>query len=200
MLIGFAGIDGSGKSSQVVLLNDYLRYLKIPVFISKAYGAKEKSCFEAYIRNCDQLSIMFLFQAMHANQRLLAHKALLSGKTVIADRWDESYLAYHRQFGILSQDKNLREKLNHLAFNDMSPDITFYLRVPAKTAIARTRIRGATFFDKKSIDYHEAIATALDSLASERDWVVIDGCQPQMDIHLEIVQRVNRVVKNIKRT
>lgn len=191
MLISFAGIDGSGKSSQVTLLHAYFTSIGKKSFISKAYHTKEKKVFERYLAQCDQVAMMFLFQALHVQQRITTSRALEKGEIVIADRWDESYIAYHRRNGVLAKDSQLRETLNKLAFADMTPCITFYIRTPVHICRMRTVLRGnPSIFDEKEAVYHQAFSDELDNLAIERKWIVLEGEKPQDEIH-------NRIISNL---
>lgn len=188
MLVSFTGLDGCGKGTQIDFLSRYLEQKKVPVHLSKAYGNAEKEIFAKYIENVDQVTILFLFQALHREQYLRASNALSNGLFVIADRWDDSYLAYHEQFGQLSHDNVLRDRLNRMSFESLAPDVTFYLRVPAKEAKKRTEARGADFFDRKGEDYHSAMMTKYEELAVRKGWIILDGGMPPHKIHERVVE------------
>lgn len=187
MLINITGIDGCGKSLQIQLLENYIRSKGKEVFISKAYGKAEKDTFSAYIETVEQEALLFLFQAFHIRQFLRAEEAIEKRKIVIADRWDESYIVYHSQRGILAHNRVLREKLNKIAFKCTIPDFTFLLDVPVEVAQRRTHSRGADFFDKKPADYHEMMRRGYLNLAQERKWHVLDGNRSVEILHKEVV-------------
>lgn len=191
MLICITGIDGCGKGVQVSLLEKYLTSQDQSVFVSKAYGTGEKEIFSTFLEYWDPLAILFLFQALHVEQRIRAERALLEGKLVIADRWDESYLAYHSNYGALSTDAELREKLNQMAFGGIVPNITFLLKVSIQKAKERCRLRGEDFFDRASLEYHETMQNGYLALAEKRGWTVLDGEMSIRDIHQKILSRMN---------
>lgn len=186
MLICLTGIDGCGKGTQLSLLTEYLEKQNFPVFVSKAYGDAEKECFSAFINTWSQTAILFLFQALHAEQSLKVRRALAQRRIVIADRWDEAYLAYHSRYGILSCDPKLRARLNEIAFEGISPDVTILLDVPVKVALKRLEARGKDFFDKLPQSYHQAMRDEYLRLAKEKNWHVVDGTRPAIDIHSRI--------------
>jgi len=154
MFISFTGIDGSGKTTQIDLLSKYLIAKGHDLFISEAYTRKEKELFQSYIQEIDQIAIMFLFQAFHTQQYLSVKDSLDKNKTVIADRWDESYQAYHSIYGILAKNPNLRNELNFLAFQNLKPEVCFFIDTDPKVTIERTKERGQDYFDKLSMSYH----------------------------------------------
>lgn len=194
MLFNFTGIDGCGKGTQIGECADYLERKGFSVFVSKAYGPREKELFSLFIERADDRSVMFLFQALHVEQRVRAVQALHEGKIVLADRWDDAYLAYHSKNGVLSTDVELRHRLNELAFDGLRPDVTFYLRVPIEVGMERCRIRGADFFDRKPSEYHRSIADELDRLAVEQSWEVIDGDRSNKEVHQDIVRVVEQAL------
>ncbi|MEK7608041.1 MAG: dTMP kinase [Patescibacteria group bacterium] len=187
MFICFSGIDGCGKGTQKEFLADYYRGLGNRVFLSKAYGDAEKECFSAFIERWSQEAILFLFQALHTEQRKKAEQALQRGEIVIADRWDESYLAYHEAFGILSMYPALRARLNEIAFASMAPDVTFLIDLSEESARKRLQSRGMDFFDRLSADYHRTMRRKYLELAKERNWIVIDGAKTPADIRADVI-------------
>ena len=193
MLICFTGIDGCGKSTQVSLLRDYLRKQGKKVYVSKAYGDVEKKIFSTYIEGIKQEALLFLFQAFHIQQRLKAVNAIKKGEIVVADRWDESYIAYHSQRGILSRNKELRKELNSIAFRNIIPELTFLLDLSVREAQKRIKARGGGFFDQKSVEYHEMMRKGYLMLAEKRGWYILDAKRSPDILH----QAVTIIVNNI---
>ncbi len=194
MLINMTGVDGSGKGTQLQYLADYFERQGKTVFMSKAYGPCEKELFSLFMERSHDLAVMFMFQALHVQQRIRAEKALRNGSIVLADRWDDAYLAYHSQNGILAEDPELREKLNSLAFGGIKPDITFMLKVPVAISIKNCFLRGADFFDRKGVEYHQSLSDRLEELADKNGWVVIDGNRARKTIHEEIIATIESVM------
>lgn len=179
----FAGIDGSGKTTLINSLSSELRIAGHDVFISKAYTPEHKDAFSQFIETADDIEIMFMFQAFQRRQRnnILARLAL--GSVVLADRWNETFEAYHSQNGDLSNRPSLRAAIDDLTVGDLRPAKTFYLRIKPSVAMRRTHSRGADFFDVKTIDYHQAQADYYDKRADEDDsWITIDAHRTPADI------------------
>lgn len=193
MLVNVTGIDGCGKSTQVDLLRGFLESRGRRVFVSKAYGPDEKRLFGPHIPEIGDTALMFLFQAFHAEQQRRASEALARREIVLADRWDEGYEAYHSLHGPLSEDRALREAINHLAFEGLVPDVTFLLNVAPQTGMVRSQKRGADFFDARDLAYHAKLAASLRKIARERNWMVLDGEASIAHIHELITTRVARL-------
>ena len=187
-LYALSGIDGCGKSLQIRMLENWLSGIGYSVFVSKAYSEAMK----VLLSPCwDQLSnptaTMFLFQALHAQQYADVTEALEQGKIVLADRWDESYLAYHENFGELSIDPALRFTLNRTAFHDHLPDIGFLFVVPPDVARRRRQLRGRMErFEDRSDSYYETIQSAYVRIAQERRWHLIEATDTPESIHERI--------------
>ena len=196
MLINITGVDGCGKGTQIALLKKYYLQKGCRVEITKAYDEMEKELFSAYIEYASQIEIMFIFQAFHTKQKIATEKALSDGKIVLADRWDETYFAYHRTHGLLSVDKELRDRLNKIAYGDMKPDVSFLLEAEPTVAMQRCVARGADFFDRKGIDYHSELGLMYEKITHEdpNHWRVIEGKRSILEVHKSILKHLENFV------
>lgn len=196
MLISLSGIDGCGKTLQVNLLEAWLKRNGKTCFIAKAYDDMAKVILRPYMETwTDDAAIMFLFQALHAQQHAVTIKALSEGSIVIADRWDESYYAYHENFGFLAERSAIREQLNSLAFHDKLPDIGFVIEVPPKIARRRRESRGQIErFEDRSDYYYQTVQSSYRKIALERNWVILDGTKTPEKIHQEIIETLGKVI------
>lgn len=186
MIICITGIDCCGKGTQIRFLEEFLRKMGHDVFLSKAYGQTEKECFSLFLEYWHPTSIMFLFQALHTHQRVKTERMLRKNKIVIADRWDESYLIYHSNYGILKHKTNLRNHLNEIAFSNIFPDITFLLKIKIIAAKQRCKHRGEDFFDKLPAEYHETMQNGYLEMAKNRNWIIVNGEKSIKEIHEKI--------------
>lgn len=193
-MISITGLDGCGKSTQIDLLKKYLEKKGITTFISKAYTSDFKEMLASYLEYWDPATRMFFFLALDNQQCVEVIQAVKERKIVIADRWDESYMAYHLQFGILSRDKTLRKRLHGLVFKRIRPDITFLLDIPVEMVSKRTKSRRQDFFDKNPIEYHIKMRNGYLRLAKARNTMIIDGTQSIKTIHRMIIQEVRKLI------
>lgn len=190
MLIAISGIDGCGKSLQVDLLQSWLTTKGLNPIATKAYDDMAKLACRQFIEEwTDDTAIMFLFQALHAQQYANTARALKAGLIVIADRWDESFLAYHQSFGFLAPNGATRTLLNQVAFRGLLPEKGFLIQVPIEIARLRRESRGKVEkLEDRPDDYYETIQAALLNISLERGWEIIDGTKTPQEIHQEIVR------------
>ncbi len=188
MLITITGIDGCGKTLQVDMLQAWLKKRGRPSIVTKAYDDMAKLACRPFIDTwTDDAAIMFLFQALHAQQYADTLQALQKGLIVIADRWDETFLAYHQNLGFLSQQEEIRVLLNQLAFHEHLPENGFLIKVPVDIAKRRREARGKVEkLENRPSEYYETIQQTLIGISLERNWNILDGTKTPIEIHEKI--------------
>ena len=141
-LISFEGIDGSGKSTQIDLLSDWLTERNIEfVIVREPGGTSISERIRDILLDKQNLSFSgesesFLF--LSARAQLVSEvirPALESGKFVICDRFIDSTLAY-QGYG-RGMDLSQLEAMNNMAIGGCVPGQTFLLDVDIKNSIQR---------------------------------------------------------------
>lgn len=200
-LITFEGIDGSGKSTQIALLKEWLGNKGISVEVYREPGGTELSEKVRALLLDNALDIhpraeLLLFSAARAQLIEEAVKpALLTGKWVVLDRFFDSSTAY-QGYGRAIVDIEALNGLNTLATGGLTPDLSFYLRIPFDVSVDRRQgqhqdrmeAAGEAFFEKV-IQGYDAIA------ASEERFRSVDATQTVDQIHAEIVAYVSHLLK-----
>lgn len=145
------GLDGSGQTTQVKILNDFLLNKGNDVLTTKEPTLDSESGQE--IRRLlkehteiDPLDFQKLFiedRREHLNNKIIP--ALKEGKIVISDRYFFSTFAFGAAHG-----SNL-DDLVELNSNFLYPDLVFLLEVSPKICVERIKKRGlpAEFFEKE---------------------------------------------------
>jgi len=145
------GLDGSGQSTQVKLLNNFLTQkghqaisTKEPTQESEA-GKKIKEVLGKSLE-IDAMELQELFaqdRKEHLERKIIPN--LKQNKVVISDRYYFSTFAYGAAHGA---DLNELIKMNK---NFLLPDVTFFLKVKPETCINRIEKRGdpKTLFEKR---------------------------------------------------
>ncbi len=141
-LISFEGIDGSGKSTQINLLSNWLSEKKIEFIIVREPGGTSISerirdilLDKKNLQLCSE-SESFLF--LSARTQLVTEvirPALKSGKFVICDRFIDSTMAY-QGYG-RGMDLFQLEAMNNMAIGECVPGQTFLLDVDIENSIQR---------------------------------------------------------------
>lgn len=201
MFVCFEGIAGSGKTTQVKLLADYLEKEKgREVLISAAYeGSRRKSAADFITASgikSDPVAMMFLFQALHAVQYQEVSRALAEGKIVIADRWRFSFFAHHLYQKTFAGNENLMSGLDLFTYRTLEPDIYFLLEVPPAVAHKRYLERESSIndhgLDLMDDKYFSSVSDYYNLIARKNRWSVINGRQVPQDIFSEVRSIIDR--------
>jgi dTMP kinase len=132
-LIVFEGIDGSGKSTQIKLLQDYLKNSNQDFFIHKYPTAKAKKIkdFINFKLELSEDEAFFEYIQDIASEQKIIEKEL-ENAFVICDRYVISTLAYQSIQAPL--DKRIQQAQ---AFKIRPPDLIFWLDIEPKAALER---------------------------------------------------------------
>ncbi|MDZ7806837.1 MAG: dTMP kinase [Gracilimonas sp.] len=198
MLITFEGIDGSGKSTQIELLQKYLIKKGYEVNVFREPGGTDVSeMIRGMLLNpeikIDPVTELLLFSSARSQLVVEKLKPLLNKDVVvILDRFFDSTTAY-QGFGRQSIPIEKIKQINEFATHKLIPDITFYLRLSLEEAAERTKrfekdrmeLSGNSFF-KRVFDGFEQLAK------TEERFKTIDAGQEVHIIHEEIVGNLEK--------
>ncbi len=197
LFITFEGIEGSGKSTQMVLLGQKLSNRGLPVLLSREPGGPPiAEAIRALLldpRRSEMLprTELLLYsasRAQHTGEWILP--ALKEGKTVLCDRYYDSTFAY--QGAARDQDMDFIHLLTAFATFNTVPDITFLIDLPVAAGLARISDRQLDRLEQEDTAFHERVRNQYLDLAkthSER-FVVLDGSLSREDIHARVIKTV----------
>jgi dTMP kinase len=206
LFISFEGIEGSGKSTQVVLLADALRAHGHEVVVTREPGGTPRGQVlrqmlldptGSPLAPRAELLMMLADRAQHV-QEIIA-PGLFANKVVITDRFVDSttaYQGYGRGF-----DRALLQQLNTLACGGYMPAMTFLMDLPVTEGLQRARHRRgetatADHFEAESVAFHERVRDGFLAIArSEPHRVhVLDATRPKEEVHHDILAALQRVI------
>ncbi len=196
MFITLEGPDGSGKSSQVPPLVEYLRSEGFPVLPLREPGGTEISeqirQVIMTLKNTGMNPRTEILLFLAARAQLVAEvirPALAQGKVILCDRYADSTLAY-QGYGHGVDLEILRSMLD-FATGRLYPDLTLLLDVETELGLERRRRAGGEWnrMDAYDLEFHRRVRRGyFELVASEpQRWVVIDAGQPP-----EVVQSAMR--------
>jgi dTMP kinase len=193
-LITFEGVEGCGKTTQLLMLDRYLKARGETVVTTREPGGTplgegiRRMLLDPSLRPTP-LSELFLLEAARA--QLVADvivPALDAGSFVLSDRFADSSLAY--QGGARHLPRVTVEQLNTLACAGLVPDRTLVFELDVELALGRARGRPGTRpdnrrFEDEALDFHHAVAEAYRRLAEEqpRRVVIIDSRGTPEEVH-----------------
>lgn len=174
------GGDGSGKSTQQVLLVDRLRSAGRDVVATREPGATEVG---AAIRSLvlgggdvDPRTEALLIAADRAEHVAeVIRPALERGAVVVSDRHVPSSLAYQGVARGLGVDEIAG--LSAWATGGLTPDLVMVLDVPAAEAAGR-RAGPEDRMEREGSEFRALVNKAYRDLADQYGWAVVDGTQP----------------------
>ncbi|HEY0968545.1 MAG TPA: dTMP kinase [Opitutaceae bacterium] len=204
-LISFEGSEGSGKSTQITRLAEYLVELGRDVVTVREPGGTE---IGEQIRNiivhnskgdemCAETELLLFTAARAQLVREVIAPALLKGACVLSDRFLDSSTVYQGIGRNLALDPV--NQINRFAVGNVMPDLTIVLDVPTKVSLQRIRQRATDLPDRmerENIDFYEKIRAGYLVLAKgmPNRFVVIDGTLKPDQIARKIRAAVKKVV------
>jgi dTMP kinase len=179
--ITFEGIDGSGKSTQLRLLNNFLRENGCPVVTTRepggtTLGLRLRAALLDATEEVDPLTELLVFAADRAQHvRRMLRPALAAGNVVISDRYADATVAYQGAGRGFSDE--LIAEIVKLATDGLKPDLTLLFDVSVEESTARTtrRVSGRggsgknqrDRLDIEATDFHLRVREAYLAIAAQ---------------------------------
>lgn len=204
MFITLEGPEGSGKSSQIPALAQYLEAQGYRVLCTREPGGTSiGDQIRAVLTSMDNPELLprteiLLFLAARA--QLVAQvirPALREGKVVLCDRYGNSTLAY-QGYGHGLDLNSLRAMLN-FATEGLKPDLTLLMDLDIKTGLARKKsIDEWNRLDAYEVSFHERVRAGYLQLAEEEPerWQRVDASMPKDDVQTMLRQIVLQRLKD----
>ena len=198
MFISFEGIEGSGKSTQIELIEELIRakgyqVKKLREPGTTGLGEKIRNIFlEKTTETVDPITEAFLLYASrkHLDQNFLRQN-LNEGAIVIADRYADATLAY-QSYG-KGLDHNF-VKLIHDSSQLLSPDLTFYMDISAELSRERISDREMDRMESESIDFFKKVREGYLQIAHDNpERVVVLDANKTID---ELHESIKKIISN----
>jgi len=166
------GTDGSGKTTQIRLMESYIRAKGYEVVLTREPGGTNISeKIRSIILDHDnaemgKIAEMLLYASARAQLVSEVIKpAIESGKIVICDRFiDSSYVYQGFGRGISLE---LIRGINKAAMDGIEPDITFFLDLSPEVALnRRIASTGADRIEKEKMEFHMRVYSGYKKLVS----------------------------------
>jgi dTMP kinase len=202
MFITLEGPEGSGKTSQLPLLAEYLRQQGYQIYTTREPGGTSISeQIRTILHNLENKEMnprteILLFQASRAQlveQVIRPH--LKKGGIVLSDRYADSTLAY-QGYGHQIDIESLRVLVT-FATGGLKPDLTILLDVDVETGLRRKELKGEwNRLDAYNLEFHQRVRQGYLQLVQDEPerWVVVDASQEpkkvQEDLRRVVAERL----------
>ena len=187
MFITLEGPEGSGKSSQIVLLADFLRQQGLTVLVTREPGGtfigdQIRACLHDVANTAmSPATELLLYSASRA--QLVSERirpALAGGKIVLCDRFADSTLAY-QGYG-RNLDLTTLRLITEFATGGLKPDLTLLLDIDVERGLSRRREGGEEMnrLDLELVSFHRRVRAGYHALAQAEPerWVVVAADRP----------------------
>ncbi|SKC83753.1 dTMP kinase [Maledivibacter halophilus] len=198
VFITFEGPDGSGKTTQIKLLEEYFKKKGYDILITREPGGTDiseqirKIILDRKNTQMDRITEALLYSASRAQHVAQVIKpALLEGKVIICDRFVDSSIVYQgigRGLGI-----DFIKKINDMATDGTEPDITFLMKISPEKGLSRKFSSDeCNRLDMERLEFHNKVYEGylkLEKLYPKRI-IGIDAAKSIEKVHEIIIKKV----------
>lgn len=196
-LVTFEGGEGSGKSTQIERLAEFLRAEGHEVVTAREPGTTEvgEAVREILLRTApERLSAeaeLALFLAARAELVVeVVRPALDAGAVVLIDRYGDSSVAY-QGYGRGLDPERVAE-WSAFVTDGLVPDLTVLIDVPVEASAARSRERAPDRIERAGAGFHRRVRDGYRKLALNEPerFVVLDGTGSIETVQSAIRERI----------
>ena len=203
MFISFEGIDGSGKSTQLVMLREVLEDRGLTVVTIREPGATllSESIREILLSTRQSITStaeLLLFSAARSQLvEKVIEPTLEQGSIILCDRYVDSTTAY-QGYGRKLDLESVR-LCNRIATRGVMPTVTFFIDVAYEQAQQRMQfdhgVGEPDRMERSGRDFFERVREGYLQIAVEdpKRFVVIDGSRDRLEIHRDIISTLQSV-------
>ena len=195
MFITFEGLDGSGKTTQLRLLVEYLQEQGREVVVTREPGGTSIGDQVRHIlhdvANTEMSSEaeILLYSASRAQLvNELVRPALAAGKVVICDRYFDSTYAY-QGYG-RGLDLDMLRMVTQLATGGLKADVTLFFDLDIERGLARRVAGGEEMnrMDQQKAEFYNRVYQGYQALiaAEPERWQVVDADRPVAEIQVDV--------------
>jgi dTMP kinase len=209
LFITLEGPDGSGKTTQIAKVAEYLAQQKIDFIQTREPGGTRISdkirglILDPEHQEMDDLTEVLLYaasRAQHVHEKIMP--ALEQGKVVLCDRFVDASIAY-QGYGLGIGEERVMQ-VNNFATSGLVPDRSYFVDVSPQVGRERMQARyGSGNLDRieqKDFSYHDRVREGFKQIyAGNQERIVrVNGEQDPDTVFQEIAKDLEVLLANHK--
>jgi len=212
VFITIEGVEGSGKSTQLLRLSERLRRLGLPLVVSKEPGGTalgrelRRLLLERHASGetwCAESELLLFYADRAQHLETVIRPSLAQGKIVLVDRFEDSTRAYQGASGVAESSL---DRLNDLVLRGLKPQLTVLLDMDPEVSLQRVEVRNLalgiefseTRFDEAELDFHRRVRHRFLAIAQNHPnrVALIPARDPVGEVEAAIWGRVAPLLRN----
>ena len=201
--LSFEGIEGAGKSTQIIKIKEYLEQRKFNVIVLRepggtAFGERLRQAILNSPNDLHPTAEAYLFCSARA--QLLTEVVLKElgepNTIIICDRFLDSTIAYQgmaRKLGV----ENVLQMHNIFPLN-LVPHKTFYIRIDLETSLERQKKRNLPkdYFESRDDSFHAQLIEGYDLCAEmfKERIDIVDGGKSSDEVYLKLKAKIDELI------
>lgn len=210
LFVTFEGIEGSGKTTQIQMLDQRLREKGFQTVLTREPGGtKISDQIRAILLSPEnkamvpitELLLYAAARAQHVAEVVLP--AVASGKIVLCDRYADATTAYQGAARKINTD--YLAALHEMATNNLKPDLTLLLDMDSEAGLQRAKKRNIDEnltnkedrFEQEALDFHRRVREGYLAIAKREPerFCIIDATAKIDEMQKNILTAVERLIK-----
>ena len=198
-IIVFEGIEGSGKTTHINLVNKYLKkknkkFIKFREPGGSKNAEKIRNILLNNKSNFNQKTDLLLMLGSRSENIEKIIKQNYKKKIIIIDRFIDSTIAYqHYGMGI---DIKIIKDINNFLLNRITPDFTFLNVVNKKNLILRLKKRkNKNRYDNFNYNFYNKVQKGFLKLVKKKKYMIVDSNKSLSYNKLQIIKKIDQLIK-----
>ena len=203
LFITVEGTDGSGKSTQIELLMDYLKAKGLEIVYTREPGGTEISeKIREIILDINNIKMTGTTEALlyaaarsqHVEEKIIP--AINEGKVVICDRFVDSSIAYQGAARGLGSDMIMG--VNSFALHGIMPDMTLFFDLsPQKGILRKKNQKELDRLETEKLDFHMKVYEGYKALCEKYPERIkaVNADNSIEAVHKEVVEAIDKLLK-----
>ena len=195
----FEGIEGSGKTTHINLVNKYLKkknkkFIKFREPGGSKNAEKIRNILLNNKSNFNQKTDLLLMLGSRSENIEKIIKQNYKKKIIIIDRFIDSTIAYqHYGMGI---DIKIIKYINNFLLNRITPDFTFLNIINKKNLILRLNKRKyKNRYDNFNFKFYNKVQKGFLKLVKKKKYMIVDSNKPLSYNKLKILNKIDQLIK-----